>query len=73
MRASEGLELTGMGGLVLIGSVVKRFTNFQASFNGALTKGPDGIPFGDVLIPGLGMLCTGKSDFEAIALLRGST
>ena len=73
MQASEGLELTGMGGLVLVGALLKRFTSFQASFNEALTKGPGGIPYGDVLIPGLAMLCTGKSDFESVSLLRGST
>ena len=48
MQASEGLELTGMGGLVLVGAVLKRFTSFQAAFNGAFSKGPGGIPFGDV-------------------------
>ena len=73
LQASEGLELTGMGGLVLVGAMLKRFTSFQANFNGAFAKGPGGIPFGDVLIPGLAMLCTGKSDFEAVAQLRGST
>lgn len=73
MEASKGLELTGMGGLVLVGALLKRFTSFQGSFNGALAKGPGGIPFGDVLIPGVAMLCTGKSDFEAVSLLRGST
>ena len=72
MKASEGLELTGMGGLVLVGALLKRFTSFQASFNTTMTKGPGGIPFGDVLIPGLAMLCTGKSDFEAVSHLRGS-
>ena len=73
MKASDGLELTGMGGLVLVGALLKRFTSFQASFNTTMTKGPGGIPFGDVLIPGLAMLCTGKSDFEAVSHLRGST
>ena len=58
LQASEGLELTGMGGLVLVGAMLKRFTSFQANFNGAFAKGPGGIPFGDVLIPGLAMLCT---------------
>jgi hypothetical protein len=73
LQASEGLELTGMGGLVLVGAMLKRFTNFQVNFNCAFTKGPGGIPFGDVLIPGLAMLCTGKSDFEAVSQLRGSS
>ena len=35
LQASEGLELTGMGGLVLVGAMLKRFTSFQANFNGA--------------------------------------
>jgi hypothetical protein len=73
IQASEGLELTGMGGLVLVGALLKRFTDFQAAFNGRLTKGPGGIPLGDVLVPGLAMLCTGRSDFESVSLLRGST
>ena len=73
MVASEGLELTGMGGLVLVGALLKRFTGFQLDFNTRFQKGPGGIPFGDVLIPGLAMLCTGKSDFEAVRLLRGSS
>lgn len=73
MQASEGLELTGMGGLVLVGALLKRFTGFQADFNSAFAKGPGGIPYGNVLIPGLAMLCTGKSDFESVSLLRGST
>jgi hypothetical protein len=72
MQASEGLELTGMGGLVLVGAYLKRFTTVQARFNGTFIKRPSGIPFGDVLIPGVAMLCTGKSDFEAVSQIRGS-
>ncbi len=73
MVASEGSELTGVGGLVLVGALLKRFTSFQATFNARFRKGPSGIPFGDVLIPGLAMLCTGKSDFEAVRLLQGAS
>ena len=73
MEASKGLELTGLGGLVLVGALLKRFTSVQASFNVALAKGSGGMPFGDVLIPGVAMLCTGRSDFESVSLLRGST
>jgi hypothetical protein len=73
IQASEALELTGLGGLVLVGALLKRFTGFRTSFNDRLTKGPGGIPFGDALIPGLAMLCTGRSDFESVSLLRGST
>ncbi len=72
MRASEGLELTGMSGLVLVGALLKRFTAFQGDFNARFEKGPGGIPYGDVLIPALAMLCTGKSDFEAVRHLQGA-
>jgi len=37
MQASNGLDLTGMGGLNLVGGVLKRFTSVQAQFNGAFT------------------------------------
>ena len=72
MQASKGLELTGMGGLVLVGSLLKRFTSFQNDFNRQFTKGPGGIPFGDVLIPGLAMLCTGANPISKPSLIYGT-
>lgn len=70
MRASEGLELTGAGGLLLVGALLERFTSLRAGFNGQLTKGPGAIPIGDTLVPMLAALCTGKSDFESVSRLR---
>jgi hypothetical protein len=72
MQASSSLDLTGMGGLNLVGGVLKRFTAVQAQFNAAFIKGPGGIPYGDVIIPGVAMICTGKSDYEAVSQLRHS-
>ena len=40
MQASEGLELTGMGGLVLVGALLKRFTSFQAELTAAWRRDP---------------------------------
>jgi len=73
MRASEGLELTGAGGLLLVGALLERFTGFRASLNRQFIKGPGGIPMGDTLVPMIAALCTGKSDFEAVSRLRESS
>lgn len=73
MRASEGLELSGAGGLLLVGALLERFTAFRSSFNQRLAKGPGSIPVGDSLVPMLATICTGKSDFEAVARLRESS
>lgn len=72
VRASEGLELTGRGGLVFVGAMLERFTDFRDSFNRAFMKGPGGIPFGDVLTGYLASLCTGSSDFAGVSHLYGS-
>lgn len=72
MRASEGLELAGAGGLLLVGALLERFTSFRASFNRQFTKGPGAISMGDTLVPMIAALCTGKSDFEAVSRLRES-
>ncbi len=55
------------------GVTAEALQGFQAAFNRRIAKGPGGIPFGDVLIPGLAMLCTGKSDFEAVRALQGTS
>jgi hypothetical protein len=50
VRASDGLALTGVGGIALLGNLLERYTDFQSSFTGAFTKRRDGIPWGDVLL-----------------------
>ncbi len=66
IRASEGLALTGVGGIALLGNLLERHTDFRTSFTTAFTKRRDGIPWGDVLLTYVASLATGKSDFEAI-------
>lgn len=73
VRASEGLELTGRGGLVFVGAMLERFTDFRGSVNRTFRKGPGGIPFGDVLTTYLASLCTGSSDFAGVSHLFSGT
>ena len=66
VQSSEGLALTGVGGIALLGNLLERCTNFRSSFTAAFTKRRDGIPWGDVLVAYVASLVTGKSDFEAL-------
>ena len=50
VRASEGLALTGVGGITLLGNLLERHTDFRSSFTTAFIKRRDGIPWGDVLL-----------------------
>ncbi|HIJ86039.1 MAG: transposase, IS4 family [Magnetococcales bacterium] len=57
---------TSKGGLALVGSCLNRFVNLD----GALKKSMPlrhGISHADIIKSYLGLLCQGKSDFEAIA------
>ena len=71
VRASEGLALTGVGGIALLGNLLERHTDFRTSFTAAFTKRCDGIPWGDVLLTYVASLATGKSDFESIRPWHG--
>lgn len=73
VRASEGLALTGVGGIALLGYLLERHTDFRSSFTAAFSKRRDGIPWGDVLLTYVASLATGKSDFEAIRPWQGKT
>jgi hypothetical protein len=42
--SSDELELTGMGGLLLLWVLLKQFLSFRASFNAWFAIGPGGIP-----------------------------
>ena len=66
MRGSEGLALTGVGGIALVGNALCRYTDFRAAFTRTFHKGRGGIAWGDVLTPYVASLATGKSDFEAL-------
>ena len=71
VRSSEGLALTGVGGVALLGNLLEGCTNFRSSFTTAFTKRRDGIPWGDVLVAYVASLATGKSDFEALRPWHG--
>jgi len=66
MRGSEGLVLTGVGGIALVGNALSRYTDFCSTFTRAFHKGRGGIAWGDVLTPYVASIATGKSDFEAL-------
>ena len=66
MRGSDGLVLTGVGGIALVGNALFRYTDFRSTFTQTFHKGRGGIAWGDVLTPYVASLATGKSDFEAL-------
>jgi hypothetical protein len=63
--ASEGLALTGVGGIALLGNLLEWHTDFRTSY-GCVHQAPRWHPLGDVLLTYVASLATGKSDFEAI-------
>ena len=71
MRGSEGLALTGVAGIALVGNALARFTDFRSDFTDTFYKGPGGIPWGDVLLPYVASLATGCSDYEALRPWHG--
>jgi hypothetical protein len=71
MRGSEGLALTGVGGIALVGNALHRFTNIRAAFTQAFHKRKDGIAWGDVMTTYAASLATGRSDYEALRSWHG--
>lgn len=62
-------DLTSHSGLALIGMAINRYTELVASVTGAVPL-RHGIAHADVLKSYLGLLCIGKSDFEAVGNVR---
>jgi hypothetical protein len=73
IRGSEGLVLTSVGGIALVGNALCRYTDFRSTFTRTFHKGRGGIAWGDVLTPYVASLATGKSDFEALRPWFGQT
>ena len=73
LQGSDGLVLTGVGGIALVGNALFRYTDFRSTFTRTFHKGRGGIAWGDVLTPYVASLTTGKSDFEALRLWFGQT
>jgi len=43
LRGSEGLVLTGMGGIALVGNALFRYTDFRSTFSQTFHNGRGGI------------------------------
>jgi hypothetical protein len=43
MRGSEGLVLTGVGGIALVGNALFHYTDFRSTFTQTFHKGRGGI------------------------------
>jgi hypothetical protein len=66
---SEKMELVGGAGLPLVGQIVGHYTTLVKDLTRQFPKRADAMPTGDVVMAYLAALCTGKSDFEAVATL----
>jgi len=63
-------DLTAHAGLGLIGMALNERTRLAVDANAAAFARSDAIPHADILKSYVGLLCLGKSDFEAITGLR---
>ena len=64
-------NLTAHAGLSLIGQYLKRFAQINQVIDPKFpVKGAGGIPTSSLIKAYIGLLCTGKSDFDAIESLR---
>jgi len=64
-------DLTAHAGLGLIGMALNERTDLVIDANASAFARSDAIPHADILKSYVGLLCLGKSDFEAITGLRG--
>lgn len=63
-------DLTSHAGLGLVGMAINRHTQLAKSVNAAVPLRSDAIANADVLRSYIGLLCLGKSDFEAVTNVR---
>lgn len=62
---------TSHSGLALIGLCINRYSGLAQQLSRKMTNSRDKIPHLDVVRSMLGLLCLGKSDFEAVTDMRG--
>jgi len=67
---SERMDLVGGAGLALVGQILNRYTTLGKDLTRQFPKRTGAIPTGDVALAYMATLCTGKSDFEAVATLE---
>lgn len=63
-------DFTSHAGLGLIGMAIRQRTNLAAEAAAVSAVRSDAMPHGDILASYVGLLCLGKSDFEAIDAFR---
>ena len=73
IEQSDNEFYTSHSGLALIGLCINRFSDLPKQVAGKMTKGQDKISHTDIVRSMLGLLCLGKSDFEAISSMRDDT
>lgn len=61
---------TSHSGLALIGLCINRYSDLPRQIAKRMTKGQDKISHADIVRSMVGLLCLGKSDFEAISAMR---
>jgi len=61
---------TSHSGLALIGLCINRFSGMPQKVTRKMTRGQDKISHPDIVRSILGLLCLGKSDYEAISAMR---
>ena len=65
-KLKQGSELlTDHSGLALVGLALEKFAQVRLVFDAAIPK-RSGLSIGEIITAYLGLLCTGKSDFDAI-------
>ncbi len=61
---------TSHSGLALVGLCLNRFSELSQKIRRKITRGQKEITTTDIIFSMLGLLCLGKSDFEAITPMR---
>jgi hypothetical protein len=73
IEQSDNEFYTSHSGLAIIGLCINRFSDLPKQVAGKMTRGQDKISHTDIVRSMLGLLCLGKSDFEAISSMRDDT
>jgi hypothetical protein len=70
IEQSDDEFYTSHSGLALIGLCINRYSGLPQQIARKMTKGQDKISHTDIVRSMLGLLCLGKSDFEAVSAMR---
>ena len=73
LEQSDNEFYTSHSGLALIGLCINRFSDLPKQVARKMTRGQDKISHIDIVRSMLGLLCLGKSDYEAVSAMRDDT